>query len=703
MLADYGEKENAVVQDIIKNVKPEEATFKNSVLPYIHHENEASVKSGLPDFYAYLSSKRELQTKSSELASNLSDITQKTYLSEDYFARINRTYYTQANDTELNTEDQKLLYTLWKNFQDAGLAVPKGKERDRYQDITKELIVVANEYMQANTDDNTTLWFTREELNGTKEDTLSTLDKGTGENEGKLKLPLQSASDTSAVLNYCVNETTRRTVFISRANRTPENVGRLKKAVVLRDESARLQGAPNFATHRIQENMAKTPEAVHKLLDDTQARVKSTVERRIDHLKELKESETGTPDPIFLWDFGYYSILSNEREYNLSNEKIKEYFPSEPTMRAILDLYAELFHLQFVKIEEKDGNELSATGKAEDLVYAPDVELYSVWNDEAWSPHRKRSDEDFVGYLYLDMYRRDGKPGGAYTVPIENGFSKEDGSRHFPSCVMVTNFKKSTSDNPSLLYRGEVQTILHELGHAMHHLTSQVAYQRFHGFNGCPPDFFEAPSQLMENFAFEPEVLKRFSKHWSYLSDDSKAAWIEQQNATDVVQPPEKMPDDIIAEIRNSRNAYSSNGELGQIFLSTFDLRLHEPATHEDAEKIDTTELFNLLNVNITGVKGPEAQGQGYKWGHPESASFTHTMTGYEAGYYSYHWSRVYCKDLFYTAFKGSPFNREQGGRFRELVLEPGGSKDFVEILTDFLGHEPSNQAYFDDLELDKQ
>lgn len=192
---------------------------------------------------------------------------------------------------------------------------------------------------------------------------------------------------------------------------------------------------------------------------------------------------------------------------------------------------------------------------------------------------------------------------------------------------------------------------------------------------------------MMENFAYEPAILKKFSKHWSYLSDEYKIAWQKTQNDSNSVQPPEKLPDDLIDDIRRVRNAYSVNSELHQVFLAEFDFSIHELKSHDDAAKLDTTKLYNTLYKNITGIEGPEVFDGNFHWGHfvsihvrslhtslltiavSQESTFRHLMGGYQGSYYSYHWSRVYCKDLFYTAFKKDPFSSEAGGRFRKIVL----------------------------------
>ncbi|EMF16047.1 zinc metallo proteinase [Sphaerulina musiva SO2202] len=701
IVAGVQSREDSVVQDIITNVKPEDATFENTVVPYMQHEDQDTLFLSNVGLYTYVSQKPELRDAADNVTGQIGDITQATYLNEDLFERVNATYYKQVNDTNLSLESRNLLGSFWGQFAGTGLAVEKGEKRDRYQNASNELEDLQDAFAQALVDDKTVLWFTKDELNGTRDDTLSTLEKGTGENEGKLKVDFQIDSDLLAISTHCTNETTRKALTIASANRAPDNPERLKKAAGLRDELARLLGDANFAASVIASNLAQTPEAVHKLLDDVQAKVTPYWLKKLDHLKELKKNDTGNADHFFLWDSNFYQTMSTEQEYQVDKDKIKQYFPALSTIKALLDLYAGLFHLHFVKIEGKDRDDLSPTGKGEDITWQEDVEIYAVWNDDSYSTQTKRDEGEFVGYLYLDLYQREGKAPDEYSLSMEPGFVTKDGSRHYPLAVLVTNIKESATDTPSLFDRGDVEAILHELGHCMHQLTSRVTYGRLHGPSSTPPDFYEMPSQMMENWAYERAVLKQLSKHWSYLSDESKAAWQKQQNDTNAVQPPEQLPDDLIDEILKARNAYTSYAELLQVFFADYDLKLHELPTHEDAANLDPTEIYNKLFLDIIKIEGPEALGEGFHWGHKES-TFHHIMSSYQGAYYAYHWSRIYGKDLFYTAFKADPFSAEAGGKFRKLILEPGGSGDLMQMITDFLGREPNNDAYYEDLELDK-
>lgn len=211
-------------------------------------------------------------------------------------------------------------------------------------------------------------------------------------------------------------------ILISGEKIAPSNVETMKQAIVVRDEQARLLDYPNYATWEIKDNMAKTPKTVNDFLNGVQSKVTPTADRQSQHLRSYKKNDTGS-DYFFGWDGGYYQRISTEREFKADPEFVKEFFPAVQTIRKVLDLYSNLFSLKFVKIEGKDSDALSPTGKGDDLLWHPDVELYAVWEGKG---------DGFVGYLYLDIFFRDTKNQGAFMQPVVQGYQMKDGTRHYP-------------------------------------------------------------------------------------------------------------------------------------------------------------------------------------------------------------------------------------------------------------------------------
>lgn len=213
------------------------------------------------------------------------------------------------------------------------------------------------------------------------------------------------------------------------------------------------------------------------------------------------------------------------------------------------------------------------------------------------------------------------------------GYIDANGTRHYPSTALVCNFSKPTPKKPSLLKHDEVVTLFHELGHGIHDLVSRTTHSRFHGTNTVR-DFVEAPSQMLENWCWTPSQLKTLSQHYSYLSPDFEAAW-RAESASATTKPPEKMPDQLIASLIKTQHVNDALFNLRQLHFGTFDMTVHEPATHAAAEELQLSALFNDLRKEISQLDGPEVLGKGSDWGNGQ-ATFGHLIGGYDAGYYGY-------------------------------------------------------------------
>ncbi|KXS99195.1 hypothetical protein AC578_3049 [Pseudocercospora eumusae] len=686
-------EEQEVVDRIVKSVKLADANFANTLLPYLHHEAKAAVK--LASFVIYSSlrgDKQDLVNASQTTSDGLGKVGAATYANTAFFNLTTALYEKQANDTKLTLETRRIIESFPTSFKLYGIELA-GDKLQRFQAINSRIQDLSQEFLQEAITDNPSLFFTLEELNGTQADKIGSLPKGKDKNEGKLEVKMQVKAtlvinpfvrqnpDLAAIVNHCTNATTRQKLVTTQVNLAPENVARLEEVIELREEMAGLLGFADYATYKIQNNMAETPKAVDDFLSDVRAKISETAAKSTAHFKELKKKDVGKADDLWPWDASYYHRKSNEEEYDIDDDKIKEWFPASHTLQAVLDLYSTLFGIDFVKIEGNDRDQLAKSGNGSDLVWHPDVELYGVWD--------KTDGRSFIGYLYLDVYYREGKRGNAFMVPLAPGFTKEDGSRYYPSAVLVTNSKKTESDTPSLLYRSEVQTLLHEAGHSMHHLLSMTEFSRVHGPSACPIDFVEAPSQMMENFAYSPPVLKMLSKHWSYLSPEFDTAWKKSHED----KPPEKLPDNIIDKILRNKDAYNAYTNMYQVFYASWDMKIHEAKSPKAAKDIDTTAEWNRIYTDyVKGIDNP-----GPKWGHLQS-TLNYPMAGYDAGYYAYLWSKSYADDIFYTAFKQDPISSETGIRWRRTVLQPGGAKDYDSMLTEFLGRESNRDAFFEDL-----
>jgi len=309
----------------------------------------------------------------------------------------------------------------------------------------------------------------------------------------------------------------------------------------------------------------------------------------------------------------------------------------EVVTAGLMDIYQRILGLKFTKV---DGEE----------VWHEDVEQWRV--DDAETGQN-------IGYFYLDLYPRDGKYGHACMMQLQPGCKDSQGNRQKSVVVMITNFSKPTKEKPSLLDHKEVETYFHEFGHVMHGICSNTNTSRFFGTN-VERDFVEAPSQMLENWVWQEESLRLMSGHYK----DSSAL-------------PKEMVDKLVA----SRNANAGGFTLRQIFLATFDQRLHSAKG-----KVDTAAIIRDTYKEIVGIDVIPGTNFAAIFGH---------LVGYDAQYYGYLWSEVYSQDMFATRFeKEGVLNAKTGLDYRNLILAPGGSKDGTELLKDFLGREPNQEAF---------
>ncbi|KAL8867884.1 MAG: hypothetical protein Q9174_005369 [Haloplaca sp. 1 TL-2023] len=676
------EKSRGISDKIAADVKESDATFKDVMVPMAQDENQMGLTAPIIGFYQAVSTDQALRNASTEAEKLISDYSIESSMREDIFKLVDAAL---KKGEKLDPESQRLLEKEHKSFIRNGLGLPAGEKRDRFKEIKKRLSDVGIVFQKNLNEENGGLWFTKEELKGAPEDVVAGFEKGEGENEGKLKMSFKYP-DLFPVLKYCKNIETRRKVFTANENKCNQNVPLFREAINLRDEAARLLGYPNHAAFKIEDKMAKTTKTVDDFLGDLRKRLTEGGASEKKTLTELKESdlkERGEDKTFdghyFLWDNRFYDRLMLEKDFSLDQEKLAEYFPLQNTIRGMLEIFEQLFGLVFVEIEGSDRASISPSGSGDDIIWHPDVKLFSVWDDE-------KEGNGFVGYLYLDLHPREGKYGHAANFNIQPGFIDENGKRRYPATALVCNFSKPTPKKPSLLKHDEVVTLFHELGHGIHDLVSRTIYSRFHGTNTVR-DFVEAPSQMLENWCWTPSQLKALSCHYSSLSEEYENAW--KENAKGGEKPDAKLPDELIENLIKTKHVNDALFNLRQLHFGIFDMTVHEPASHEALTGMNIPETYNRLRKEISGLDGPEDLGEGFNWGNGH-ATFGHLMGG----------SQVYSADMFHSVFAKNPMDGNEGRRYRHTVLEKGGSQDEMKTLEEFLGRKPSTEAFYRELGL---
>ena len=601
------EKSRGVEDRIVAEVKPEDASFENTMLPLAADENQEALENHIIGFYQSVSTNQELRDASTKAEEMVDDFSIESSMREDIYKLVEAAL---KKGEKLDPESQRLLEKTHKAYIRSGLGLPAGPKRDRYKEIKKRLSTLCIIFSKNLNEEVGGLWFTPEELEGVPEDVTAMFAKGEGENAGKLKMTFKYP-DLIPTTKYAKNPATRKKAYIENENKLPQNIPIFREVILLRDEAARLLGYPNHAAFIIEDKMAKTPKTVDDFLGDLRTRLTPGGASEMEVLKALKKQELKSMGEdfdgyYFLWDHRYYNRMMLERDFSLDQEKLSEWFPLETSIRGMLNIFETLFGMTFVEIIGDDRSAISPSGKGDDIVWHPDVKVISVWDSEDQG-------SGFIGYLYLDLHPRPGKYGHAANFNLQPGFIQENGTRRYPVTALVCNFSKPTPKKPSLLKHSEVTTLFHELGHGIHDLVSKTIYSHFHGTN-VVRDFVEAPSQMLENWCWTPSQLKALSHHYSWLSPESEAAWREQADK-DQPRPEKQLPDELIENLIKTKHVNDALFNLRQLHFGIYDMTIHEPKSHAEVESFDFSEMYNRLNREISHFDSPAQLGQSYKWG----------------------------------------------------------------------------------------
>lgn len=522
-----------------------------------------------------------------------------------------------------------------RDFERNGLNLTVVK-REQMQHLKAQIDELSLRYIKNLNDDSSFLPFSEAELAGLPPDFLKGLD--TAEN-GKFKVTLRS-NFVAAVLELCKVGRTRKMVAVAYGRRCGEgNLSVLKNLVQLRHKYARLLGYSNYADYVVDLRMAKTPSKVFEFLEDISINLTDLATRELNILKDLKKKEEGDI-PFGIEDLLYYAKRVEEQKFDLDFEALKQYFPFNLVLSGVFKIFQDLFGLRF---EEISGAE----------VWHGDVRVFSVFD---------LSSGELLGYFYLDMYTREGKYGHTCVVALQNGALSLDGARQVAVALLISKFEKDIGGHPGLLRFSEVVNLFHEFGHVVQHICNRATFARFSGLR-VDPDFVEIPAQVLENWCYESFALKLISGFHQ-----------------DITKP---IKDEICKSLKRWRNSFSVLKLKQEILYCLFDQIIHS------ADNIDVVELFKHLHPKVMlGLPALE--------GTNPASCFPRTAIGYEAACYSRIWSEVFAADIFDSKFRGDPSNQYVGMQFRNKVLGPGGAKEPVELLSDFLGREPSIQAFVD-------
>ena len=634
-------EEDDEIESIINN--PDIPTFENTI--------EALEKTGQTlhrvtnVFFNLLSCETndEMEEIANKVQPALSEHSNNIGLNEKLFARIKTVYDSHP---ALNNEQQKLLDETYKSFVRRGANLSDDK-KDIFRKISLEVSQNA-------------LQFRQNSLKETNSYILQVTDKNRlkGMPETSLEAAAQTAKEKNLegwvftlhapsygpFMSFCEDRDLRKELYLAYNTKcahggNTDNQELVRKLVNGRIQLAQLLGYPDFASYVLENRMAENKNNVFNLLEELLEKYRPSAEKEVKAIEDLAHEMEGEDFQMMPWDFSFYSDKLKLKLFNINKEILRPYFQVEKVIEGVFALATRLYGITF-----KENREIP--------VFNPDVIPFEVFD----------KDGSYLAVLYTDFYPRDGKRSGAWMTSYKEQWIEKDGTNSRPHVSITTNFTKPTASKPALLTPDEVQTFLHEFGHALHGIFANTTYESLSGTN-VYWDFVELPSQFMENYANEKEFLNTFAYHY---------------------ETGEALPIELIQRINDSRNFNVAYACLRQISFGLLDMAYY---TRKELLPQDTDikafeqkvwERTKLLPII------PECC---------MSTQFSHIMTGgYAAGYYSYKWAEVLDADAFEYFQETGIFNQETANKFRNM-LSKGGTVPPMRLYEDFRGKAPSIHA----------
>ncbi|MBO5472009.1 MAG: M3 family metallopeptidase [Bacteroidales bacterium] len=630
---------------------PDEPTFENTIEAMEYSGQTLNTVAGI--FYNLMEAHTndQMQAIAEEIAPKMTEFSMYVSLNEDLFKKV-KAVYEKKDELGLDVDQMKLLEDNYKSFVRGGANL-SDEDKALYSKWSEELSLA-------------TLAFGKNVLAATNAYTLHITDST--QLAGLPQYVRTMGAETAAekglegwaftldypsygpFLKYSTVRDLRKdmwTAYNSRATQGEnDNTEIVRNIVDLRIKMANILGYETYADYALEERMAKDKNTVNEfirnLLEPSMVYAKKDVADVLAYAKK-----NGFEDKELMpWDFSFWSERYQEAEYSLNAEELKPYFQLESCIDAVFGLATRLYGISFK--ERKDVP-----------VYHEDVKVYEVLD----------TDGSHLALFYADFFPRASKRGGAWMTEFR-GQRIEDGVEYRPFISIVCNFTKPTADAPALITHDELTTFLHEFGHALHGIFAQGRYPSLTG-TSVSRDFVELPSQIMENWAFEPEYLNSFAKHY---------------------QTGEPIPAELIEKIVAAKNYLAGYGQVRQLHFGYLDMAWHA-LTELPAEDAIAFEQKTLAPYAVM----PAVEGSAF------STSFSHIFSGgYSAGYYSYKWAEVLEADAFSLFKEKGIFNTDVATSFRKNILEKGGAEDEAVIYRNFRGHDPQPEALMKKLGLTK-
>lgn len=642
------------IDNIVNN--PAAPTFANTIEAYEQAGEMLSMVAGCFFNLASAETNDTIQQLEMELSAKWSEYSSTILLNEGLFKRI-KAVYDQRAKLKLNKAQTKLLEDIYEGFANNGANL-NDEDKETYRQLTAKLSQLTTQYGQ-NVLKATNAWsmlITDEALlAGLNDDTKAIL-RANAEKKGQEGWLLNlKPTTTIPVMQDLDNRDIRRELYMASATKCVggefDNTAIIVEIANTRLALANLFGKKTYAEKSLYKTMAETPQNVYKLLDQLRDAYMPAALEEVKELEEYAHAHGLYAAHLQPWDFSYYSKKLKQEKYAISDDDLRPYFELESVKKGVFGLAEKLYGLKF-----KENKKIQ--------VYNPEVTAYEVYDEKG----------KFLAVYYADFHPRDGKRGGAWMNDFQPQYIL-NGKDHRPHIVNVMNFTRPTADKPALFTYDEVRTFLHEFGHALHGMLTRCQYAAQSGTN-VPRDFVELPSQFNENFIDEKEFLDTFAKHY---------------------KTGEALPQELLDKMHASQTYHAAYACVRQLSFGYLDMSWHTlEQPFEVNETIGTIESV----VRFSDKAMEQVQVMPTVPGTQMCCAFTHIFSGgYAAGYYSYKWSELLDADAF-SVFKaaqqkknGTIFDKKAAKRFRENILEKGGTEKAMDLYKRFRGGEPTINA----------
>ncbi|MCW9065779.1 MAG: Zn-dependent oligopeptidase [Ignavibacteriaceae bacterium] len=625
--------------DKLYAIPKEKRTFDNTMLELDNIYNNAGNVANSVNLMSNVHPDDAVREQATESNSVFDKFFNSVQLDENLYRAV-KDYSESAEAKSLNGYKAKFVEETVRDFERNGFALSK-EGRDKLKDINDKISDLSIMFQQniAKVDDY--LIVDDAQIEGLQEDYKN----ARRTEDGKYKIDLSYPS-YRPFMKYSESEETRKELYSMYNNRAAKsNLEVLIKVLMLKKEMAELLGFKTYAEYRVGDRMAKLPQNVWDFENNLVDKLKEKAQIDYDELLMVKRAKIGdeTIDVIQPWEGSYYSNILLKEKYDLDQNLVKEYFAADAVFDGLFQIAQHLFGVQFEEVKDPS-------------VWNKDVRMFNV-----------KKDGKVIARFYTDLYPRPNKFSHAACFPMIKGKGTPQGYQ-MPVATLVCNFPAPTEDIPSLLTHREVETFFHEFGHVLHNMLTTAELSTQSG-TSVSRDFVEAPSQIFENWTWNYDALKLFAKNYK----------------TGEVLPPV-----LFEKMLAAKNVGSGLSNTQQVFYGLIDFTLHDK--YDPTSATTTTEIVEELQNKITLYP--------YLDGTHMQAAFGHLM-GYAAGYYGYLWSLVYAQDMFSVFEKNGVMDVETGLRYRDIIFANGGSRDELEMVIEFLGREPNQDAYFKSIGLD--